>query len=87
MWLPIGALVIFATVFYSFAYANVYTAPHPATRASEYIRENVPSGSVLAMEHWEEGLPNLHSYPRITLQLYDPDDIPNPVHQPSRASP
>ena len=69
-------LIIFATVFYSFAYANVYTEPHPATRASEYVRENIPSGSVLAMEHWEESLPNLHSYRRITLQLYDPDDVP-----------
>ena len=68
-------LIVFATVFYSFAYANVYTAPHPATRASEYVRENIPSNSVLAMEHWEEGLPNLHSYRRITLQLYDPDDV------------
>ena len=35
-----------------------------------------PSDSVLAMEHWEESLPNLHSYRRITLQLYDPDDTP-----------
>ena len=69
-------LIAFATVFYSFAYANVYTEPHPATRASEYIRENITSNSVLAMEHWEESLPNLHSYKRITLQLYDPDDAP-----------
>ncbi len=69
------ALIAFATAFYSFAYANVYTEPHPATRASEYVRENIPSNSVLAMEHWEEGLPNLHSYRRITLQLYDPDDV------------
>ena len=69
-------LVIFATAFYSFAYANVYTAPHPATRASEYVRQNIPPDSVLAMEHWEESLPNLHSYRRLTLQLYDPDDVP-----------
>ena len=70
------ALIAFATVFYSVAYSNVYTDAHPASRASEYVRENIPSNSVLAMEHWEEGLPNLHSYPRITLQLYDPDDVP-----------
>ena len=69
-------LVVFATVFYSFAYANVYTDAHPATRASDYVREHIPPDSVLAMEHWEESLPNLHSYRRITLQLYDPDDVP-----------
>lgn len=69
-------LIVLATVFYSFAYANVYTQTHPATRASEYLRENAPPDSVLAMEHWEESLPNLHSYRRITLQLYDPDDVP-----------
>ena len=54
-------LVVFATVFYSFAYANVYTDAHPATRASDYVREHIPPDSVLAMEHWEESLPNLHS--------------------------
>ena len=70
------ALIVLATVFYSFAYSNVYTDAHPATRASAYVRENIPPGSVLAMEHWEESLPNLHSYRRITLQLYDPDDVP-----------
>ena len=69
-------LVVFAAVFYSFAYANVYTDDHPATRASDYVREHIPPDSVLAMEHWEESLPNLHSYRRITLQLYDPDDVP-----------
>ena len=57
-------LVVFATVFYSFAYANVYTDAHPATRASDYVREHIPPDSVLAMEHWEESLPNLHSYRR-----------------------
>ena len=35
-------LVVFATVFYSFAYANVYTDDHPATRASDYVREQIP---------------------------------------------
>ena len=69
-------LVVFATVFYAFAYSNVYTDAHPATRASDYVREHIPPDSVIAMEHWEESLPNLHSYRRITLQLYDPDDVP-----------
>ena len=69
-------IIVFATVFYSFAFANVYTAPHPATRAADYVRENIPTDSVLAMEHWEESLPGLHAHRRIILQLYDPDDVP-----------
>ncbi len=52
-------LVIVATAFYAFAYLNIYARPHTATRASEWVLGNVPSGSMLLTEHWEEGFPNL----------------------------
>ncbi|MCH7996818.1 MAG: glycosyltransferase family 39 protein, partial [Chloroflexi bacterium] len=67
-------LVIFATVFYAFAFANVYTDTHPAVQVSNYVKSRVPSGTVLADEHWEESLPGLYSYPRVKLQLYDSDE-------------
>ena len=41
---------------------NIYHNDHTAFRASAWINQNVSNGSVILMEHWEEGLPNLHGY-------------------------
>ena len=55
-------LLVVATSFYAFAYLNIYNQPHTAMRASEWINDNVPKGSILLREHWEEQLPNLVGY-------------------------
>ena len=66
-------LVVIATVFYAFAFVNVYTSPHPAVQVSNYVKAHLPPGTTLAGEHWDENLPELYSYPQVDLQLYDPD--------------
>ena len=55
-------LLIAATGFYAFAYLNIYNQPHTAVRASQWINDNVPRGSVILMEHWEEGIRNVPGY-------------------------
>tara|TARA_B100000686_G_scaffold41137_1_gene42524 strand:- start:10433 stop:14986 length:4554 start_codon:yes stop_codon:yes gene_type:complete len=68
-----GVILTLFTVFYSFSYLAIYSNPHPAVRASEWIQANLPKGSVLLKEHWEEGLPNLQGYQVEELPMYDPD--------------
>ena len=54
--------VVAATAFYTLSYAAIYTEPHTAKRASSWINENVPKGSVILMEHWEESIPDTRGY-------------------------
>ena len=68
-------LVLGVTAYYAFSYMAVYRQDHTAVRASQWISENAPSGSVILKEHWEEGLPNLGQYEIRELPLYD-DDTP-----------
>ena len=73
-WLAAGlVLLVGSTAFYAFAYVGIYGQPHTAVRASRWIGENVPPGSVILKEHWEEGLPELHDYRVRELPLYDAD--------------
>jgi len=76
---------IFRSVFYLLlliypvSFMSIYS--HPITRlaASRWIYQNIPTGSVLTTEHWDDGLPlNIpghlaSSYPSESLALYDPD--------------
>ncbi len=54
--------VVAATAFYALSYAAIYTEPHTAKRASSWINENIPKGSVILMEHWEESIPDTRGY-------------------------
>ena len=69
----IAALSVAATVFYGVSYSGIYTERHSAVRASEWIQSNVPRGSVILKEHWEEGLPGLYEYEIEELPIYEYD--------------
>ncbi|MCL6647356.1 MAG: glycosyltransferase family 39 protein [Chloroflexi bacterium] len=71
----VSALVVGATALWGLAYLQVYTRPHPAVAMARWITANVPPGSTIAREHWEEGLPGLGQYRFRELPLYDPDDL------------
>ena len=78
-WLVAGlVLLVGSTGFYALSYMGVYRQPHTAVRASQWINENVPKGSVILKEHWEEGIPNLVGYQFRELPMYD-DDTPRKV--------
>ena len=68
-----GALILASTAFYALSYLAVYSEPHTAVRSADWINENAPPGSLLLMEHWEEGLPNLGAYEVRALPMYDDD--------------
>ncbi|HQZ53317.1 MAG TPA: DUF2298 domain-containing protein [Thermoflexales bacterium] len=54
------ALLVGMTALYALAFANIYTEPHTANQASKWINANVPGGSGITREHWEEGIAGLN---------------------------
>lgn len=45
------------TFLYTLAFMSIYTHPHTHVQATRWVYENVPSGSVLATEHFDEAFP------------------------------
>ena len=83
------ALTLGFTFLYGLAYQNVYAGEHTAVEASRWIYQNVPRGSTLAKEHWEEGFPvavkdladprrqldpGVFGFRQVDLNLYENDD-------------
>jgi len=60
--LPIGAalviiFVVFGTLFYATAFTSIYTRPVTRVAASRWIYANIPRGTVIANETWDDPLP------------------------------
>ena len=54
------AFVVGFSFLYTIAYLNIYSVDHPGTRMSAWIQENVPRGSSIAQEHWDEPFHGAH---------------------------
>ncbi len=87
----ITAIVLLATVFWALAFVGgVYGTEHSWIIASRWIYDNVPDGSVLASEHWDDDLPlglpepganiGAHRYRLVELPMYE-DDNEQKYHQ------
>jgi 4-amino-4-deoxy-L-arabinose transferase-like glycosyltransferase/DNA-binding beta-propeller fold protein YncE len=74
------ALVLVATVAWLAAFLRIYTRPHTVVTASEWFYQNVPAGTKVASQHWDEGFPfplpgdrNPDRYQITNLGYYEPD--------------
>ncbi len=65
--------LVAVTGLYALAYMGVYQTLHTAVRSSEWLNRNAPEGSVILMEHWEEGVPDLGRYDVPRLPVYEND--------------
>lgn len=73
--LPIWVFVFAAL--WLLPFVNIYSQRHTRKQASEWMEANIPAGSVLAHEHWDERLPCFggQQFQYVELNMYDlPDD-------------
>ena len=75
-----AAVVLLGTFFYAVGFVGIYTRTTTREAASRWFYANVPPGSVVASEHWDDGIPvslpgfNTQQYPGFQLELFFPDD-------------
>jgi len=50
-------IVLIGTALYALAFVNLYRVEHPWNVASRWIYENVPSGTLILSEQWDDFLP------------------------------
>lgn len=73
----IGLLVLI----YPLSFLSIYSRPHSRVAASQWIYKNIPAGSIISGEHWDDFLPMslpipgyIHEkYKSVELPLYYPD--------------
>ncbi|MDX1524518.1 MAG: hypothetical protein R3264_23005, partial [Anaerolineae bacterium] len=82
--LALALLVVASTAIWSLAFVNgVYGTEHPWVTFARWTYDNVPDGSCIAWEHWDDrmptdipepgGNPGFHNYHQPQLPMYDDD--------------
>jgi YYY domain-containing protein len=79
-WAQPGTLLVAVTViytlFYAVAFDSLYVRPLSRVQASEWIFDNVPAGSAITSEYWDDSLPmrlegeDAGQYTYVQLDLY-----------------
>ena len=65
--------VVAGTAWWALAFQSVYRDEHPRVAASEWIFENVPAGSAITMELWDDALPYRLPGEAATYQIVQTD--------------
>jgi YYY domain-containing protein len=73
-------VVVAGTLCWAYAFTRIYTRPHSRITASRWIYDNIPPGSAITSEAWDDGLPldvdgrRASQYTGIQMQPYAEDD-------------
>lgn len=66
-------VVVFSSLAWSLSFIKIYSRPQTRISATEWFITNVPSGSKIAVEHWDDRVPMLGNYQFLEMPMYDPD--------------
>ena len=72
--MTLAGIVIVPTAFYAIAFTTVFSGSHPVDRMSEWITDNVPRGSVITTETWDQRFHGEHRYDIESIEVYWADD-------------
>jgi len=70
-------IIVFSTLLWTFLFLNIYSTKNTRIQATNWINRFIPTGSTLAVEHWDDRVPIFDPgrYKYEELTLYDiPDD-------------
>lgn len=67
--------IVMPILFWTFAFMNIYMQEHTRLSATEWILKNAPSGSAIAVEHWDDRIPvsGIEQYQILELPMYETD--------------
>ncbi|MFN0146564.1 MAG: DUF2298 domain-containing protein, partial [Dehalococcoidia bacterium] len=74
-----AGVLLLGTVWWALAFQSLYSGEHPRIAASRWLYENVPPGSTVTGEYWDDTLPyplrgyDQAAYPLVQLYPYDTD--------------
>lgn len=77
----LSSLTLTFAFFWTVAFFSIYTRPHTRISASRWIYENIPAGSILLHEHWDDRLPGYipgysqERYKYLEMKNYDADTL------------
>ena len=68
-------VVVASALLYALAFSSIYSRPHTAVAAAEWINTNVPPGASILNggSYWDERIPDLGRYDVWTFPAYHPD--------------
>ena len=70
----LAGIVIVPTVFYAIAFTTVFGGTHTVDRMGTWITDNVPHGSVITTETWDQRFHGEHRYDIEPIEVYWPDN-------------
>ncbi len=70
----LAGIVIVPTVFYAIAFTTVFGGTHTVDRMSTWIEDNVPPGSVITTEAWDQRFHGEHRHDIESIEVYWPDN-------------
>lgn len=76
IFIPILPALIFVAILWTLAFVSIYMRDNTRIRATEWINQYIPAGSVIAVEHWDDRVPIFDpgKYQYVELTLYDQPD-------------
>lgn len=78
--LNLKILILLALLAWPLSFVHIYTQPNTRILASQWIYENIPANSIIAREHWDDGLPigETTPYQFLELPIYE---MENPIKE------